>query len=37
MVGADKCRIFHHMESQVYLEGGFQTPAATTNPEDETV
>jgi hypothetical protein len=33
----DKYRIFHHMESQVYLEEGFQTQAATTSPEDERV
>jgi ketosteroid isomerase-like protein len=33
----DKYRIFHHMESQVYLEGGFQTRAATTSPEDKRV
>jgi hypothetical protein len=33
----DKYRIFHHMESQVYLEEGFQTRAATMSPEDERV
>jgi hypothetical protein len=33
----DRYRIFHHMESQVYLEEGLQTRAATTSPEDERV
>jgi hypothetical protein len=33
----DKYRIFHQVESQVYLEECFQTRAATTSPEDERV
>jgi hypothetical protein len=32
--GGEKYRIFHHMESQVYLEGGFRG-ATAPSPQDE--